>query len=1120
MSDEPKYILKGIQIQLRGGWNRLIAERISVGVVMLILVVASWLLLLLMVEMRLWIPTLWRSILFWVWTSASLLLLGWLVVWPWLFGWIHRSKYQQIARIVTNGKPSLQNRIICLLELCSGKSSASPQPLIDQAVKTLDQEVSQMSLTHQVNWMRILSWSRFLVIPVGLLVILVLAAPQGLQHASVRLFSPGTTFERPTPFSLVLSPGDTQVIKGDSISVIAEAFGAQLPEIVTFQLGTVAETSVRSNQVGADSLGQFVHHENNIRFPLRYRAVAGSVSSPWYKITIVDRPVLRNLQISLDPPAYTGLSTEQLPSGTGHITALQGTQATITINSSMADVHAWLSIDADSNDVIFEESSATIEIHDETTYQILLESRSGVRNLDPITYSITPIVDRYPSVEIISPSASTDMDFELLIPLTIRVQDDFGFSRFTLSWRLSESRFGDTMESYDVLNLPIPSTLEVQYLWDLDATTQLDIVPGDVISYYVTIWDNDGYNGAKKRVSTTQTLRLPSITERYEALESIQENTESNLESLIEDAQQVRDQFDELRDEVRRKQDSSWDDRQNLEALRQTQEMLQNRVDELAQNMAEAAEQMDDHELVSDELLDLFDEIQNVTQEINSPELLEALQELQEAMSDLDPAGMQESLEKFEFNEEMFRERMERTLELFKNFQIQQQLEEAAKRAEDLKNVQDNLAEQTAQDSMMTDPDESLSMQQEQASQEMMSLEEKMQDIAERMSDLKNVPTSQMQQLNQQTASQELPEQMQMNAQQMQSGQMQQANQGQQQMSQAMSQLQSDLSDIQSGMTGQQMSINTAALKQVLSNTLRLSIDQEQLRAEIRDATHESPLLRGFARRQSILATGGALISDSLQSLARHLPQLPRDAQRYAGNALLNMNASVEELTDRDPISAESHGGQSMTSLNDLAFLLSELLEQLMNSSSSSGGGGMSMENMIQQLQQMAQQQDQLNKAMAELFGQPSGERLSPDMQERLNQIAAQQEAMRRQLTDLAQQRDLANRLAGDLERIAQQMEETVRDLQSGQVNRPTRQRQQQILTRLLDASRSLQERGRERRRESQQASEIDRQPPPPLRENMSIDQLQRALIDALESGYTRDYQRLIQRYFELLERQ
>jgi len=1119
MSDESKHILTGIQRQLRTCWNRVITERISVGVVLLILVVASWLALLLMVEMRLWIPTLWRSILFWLWTSTSLFLLTWLVLWPWLYGWIQRSKYQRIARLVTQGKPSLQNRILCLLELCNGNSSQSPQPLIDHAVKSLDQEVSRMSLTNKVNWLHAISWSRFLVVPAGLLIILVLAAPQGLRHASVRLFSPGITFERPTPFSLLVTPGDTQVIKGDSLSIIAKAQGTQLPELVTFELGIATETSVRSHQVHVDSLSQFTHHENNLRFPLRYRAVSGSISSPWYQISIVDRPVLRNLQVTLDSPSYTGLPSQKLPMGTGHITALQGTHATIQMSSSMPDSRAWISIESDSNDVIFHGSSSTIEIHRETTYQILLESSNGVRNLDPITYSITPIFDRYPSVEIISPSASSDMDFEPLVPLTIRVQDDFGFSRFILSWRLSESRFGDTMESYDEMNLPLPSTPEIQYLWDLDGTTQLDIVPGDVISYFVTIWDNDGYNGAKKSVSATQTLRLPSIAERYESLESVQENTESNLKSLIEDAQQVRDQFDELRDEVRRKQDSNWDDRQNLESLQQTQEMLQNRVDELAQTMAEAAQQMDDHELVSDELLDLFDEIQNVTQEINSPELLEALQELQEAMSELDPAAMQESLEKFEFNEDMFRERMERTLELFKNFQIQQQLQEAAKRAEDLKNVQDHLAEQTHQDSMTINP-ESLSMQQQQASQEMMSLEKKMQEIVERMADLQNVPTSQMEQLNQQTASQELPEQMQMNAQQMQSGQMQQANQGQQQMSQTMSQLQSDLSDIQSGMTGQQMTINTAALKLVLNNTLRLSIDQEQLRTEIRSATRESPLLRDFARRQSILATGGALISDSLQSLARNLPQLPRDAQRYAGNALLNMNTSVEELTDRDPLSAESFGGQSMTNLNDLAFLLSELLEQLMNSSSSSGGGGMSMENMIQQLQQMAQQQDQLNKAMAELFGQPTGERLSPDMQERLNQIAAQQEAMRRQLTNLAQERELANQLAGDLERIAEQMEETVRDLQSGQVSRPTRQRQQQILTRLLDASRSLQERGRERRRESQQASEINRQNPPPLPQNMSIDQLQRALIDALESGYTRDYQMLIQRYFELLERQ
>ena len=127
---------------------------------------------------------------------------------------------------------------------------------------------------------------------------------------------------------------------------------------------------------------------------------------------------------------------------------------------------------------------------------------------------------------------------------------------------------------------------------------------------------------------------------------------------------------------------------------------------------------------------------------------------------------------------------------------------------------------------------------------------------------------------------------------------------------------------------------------------------------------------------------------------------------------------------------------------------------------------------------------------------------------------------MRRQLTEMAQERDLANQLAGDLERIAQQMEESIQELQSGQVNRPMRQRQQQILTRLLDASRSLQERGRERKREGQQGSETERVSPLPLQPDMSKDELQRALMNALESGYAKDYQELIQRYFELLQNQ
>lgn len=1116
MSNESRNILIGIQNRLQVCWNRLIAERVTIGLMLLVIVAASWLAVLLMAEMRFWMPSPWRSALFWTWTLACTTLFGWLVIRPWLMGWARRTQYRNIACTVAK-EPAVQNRLVSLLELCSGDASPAPQTLMDQAVHSLNAEVSKLPLIEKVNWHVPLVWSRYAVIPLGILTILLLSAPQGFRDASVRLFSPGTTFERPAPFSLMVTPGDTEVPKGDSLKIIAESIGVTSPDIVTFELRIIGETGTRLQTTKTDSLGRFIHQENNLRLPFRYRAFSGSVSSEWYQVAVIDRPVLRNLQISLHPPAYTGLPIEELPTGTGNITAFQGTSAQIRVRSSIPGTQAWLSLDSNSEDIILNDLAGKIVVHNAASYRILLESPSGVRNLDPIMYSVTPLYDRPPSVKLISPAPRTNMDFDLLIPLTVRVQDDFGFSRFTLSWRHSESRFGDTMDSFREIELSLPTMPEIEFLWDLDLTTGLDIVPGDVISYFVTIWDNDGYNGPKKRSSATQELRLPSITERYEVLEATQDATESGLESLLEEAEVVREEFDELRDELRRKQDASWDDRQSLEGLQQAQDDLQNRVDELARNMAEAAEQMENHDLVSDELLDLFEELQNVTEEINSPELMEALQELQEALSELDPAAMQESLEKFDFNEEMFRERMERALELFKNFQVQQQLEEAARRAEDLRQVQEELAEQTGEEGAQENS-KSLVDEQLLASEEMSALEDKMEEISERMQELQRAPTSQMEQLNEQTQAKELPDNMQQNAQQMQSGQMQQANQGQQQMSQSMQQLQSDLQNIQSGMQGQQMQINLAALKLILSNVLRLSNDQEELRRQIAQSTHESPLLRDFARQQLILETGATIVADSIQSLGRSLPLLSRDVQMHAGNTMLNMSSSIEALTDRNSNIAESYGAQAMTSLNDLAFLLSDLLEQLLNSSSSNGGGGMSMEQMIQQLQQMAAQQNQLNQALEEFFGNPPGERLTSDMQQRLQQIAGQQEAMRRQLAEMAQERDLANQLAGDLERIARQMEESIRELQSGQVNRPTRQRQQQILTRLLDASRSLQERGRERKREGRQVSEIERTGPVSLPQNMTKDELRSALMDALESGYAKDYQELIQRYFELLQ--
>jgi hypothetical protein len=176
------------------------------------------------------------------------------------------------------------------------------------------------------------------------------------------------------------------------------------------------------------------------------------------------------------------------------------------------------------------------------------------------------------------------------------------------------------------------------------------------------------------------------------------------------------------------------------------------------------------------------------------------------------------------------------------------------------------------------------------------------------------------------------------------------------------------------------------------------------------------------------------------------------------------------------------------------------------------------MQQLLQQLQQMSGQQQQINDQIQQLLNDMVGNRLTVDQQERLDQLRSQQEALRRQLEELSRNDEAAGRVLGDLKRIAEQMEESLEEMQRREVGRPLIRRQQQILTRLLDAQRSIRERGREERREGEQARETRRTPPSPLPESSPAERLRRDLLRALEAGYSTDYEELIKRYFELLQ--
>jgi len=1139
MSSLTRQLVDLLRDRLRTARLRLLTTDLAVGIVQLLgALLALWLLLALL-EWAFWLPAAVR----WTFVGVAALLASTLVVMGVVIpilrhaGFLPGREELNLARQVGRTYPEVGDRLLNLLQLADGHHSSSPEPFVDQAVQRLGEPIRDLDFTGIASWQSTKRWSRRVAVPMLAVLVLLLAAPGPFMDATHRVTHPGTTFDRPAPYAIAVSPGDAELIIGEDLTIQVSVTG-EAPEDDPL-IETLVDGELRSRFVNLSpgEAGGLQHTWTNIRYPFRYRITSPLVTTEWFTVTLVERPLVQQLNARLDYPRYSRIPAQVLDTNIGDIAALKGTRVQITASLSGAPAaSASLMFDSGtevSMDVDGRTAGGVFTVQGDDAWRISLVSPDGIENLEPITYRVKSIADASPSAALLSPGALVDLSDEMNVPVLVHITDDFGFSRMTLHYRLSDSRFGTVSETFSSLDITIPYAYqldqEVPFDWDVDDATPLDPVPGDVIDYYVEVWDNDAVGGAKSAQTRVYQLRMPSLAERFQALDDAEDETEKSIEDLLQEADEAREQFEELKEELLENPEAGFHEERLLEQLQERQQDLEESVDAVSERMEELAQDMQENDMVSEQTMDMFNELQDVVEEVRTPELMEALEQLQNAIENMDLNEMQDALEKFEFSENMYQERLERTLDLFKQFRVQQDMEEVQQRAEELAETEDKLAEETAKleneqaqeadgdNQQPSDRNEQLAKEQEQASEDMKALEEKMEEVLQRMEELDNMPSEDMQDLLEDTQDQEMSQQMQENAEQLRNNELQQAGEQQQEMSQQLNQMSSQMNDMQMNMQGAQMQMNIAAIRAALEDILTLSENQERLRLEVLELATDSPLLRDAAQQQVELSEGMAITADSLQAIARDIPQMTRDVQQRAGDTLREMSESTSALTERAARRAAGHQRGAMTSLNELALLLSELLNQQMNGSGA-GQSNQSMEQMMEQLQQMGQQQQQLNQQIQQLLNDMQGQRLTQDMMERLRQMGAQQEQIRNDLRQMNRNRDARNRLLGDLNRVADQMMESIEELQQNRVSRRTVQRQQQILTRLLEASKSMEQRGKDDKREGRTAEELMRESPAALPLPEQMERLRRDLIRALESGYSSDYEGLIRRYFELLQ--
>ncbi|HSN49651.1 MAG TPA: hypothetical protein VLR52_00370, partial [Bacteroidales bacterium] len=320
-------------------------------------------------------------------------------------------------------------------------------------------------------------------------------------------------------------------------------------------------------------------------------------------------------------------------------------------------------------------------------------------------------------------------------------------------------------------------------------------------------------------------------------------------------------------------------------------------------------------------------------------------------------------------------------------------------------------------------------------------------------------------------------------------GKKKESNKSQKDASKKMQDLADKLENMQDEMDSGQQGEDMEKTRAILENLLRVSFDQEDLMTRTKNINRNDPKYLTVMQQQNDLKDDMSMIEDSLYALAKRQVMIKPFIMREAAAINQNIGAAVKNLNDRNIPGAAAKQQFVMTSVNNLALMLNEALKQMENNMQmqskkpgnsscpkpgGKGQGKMSMKTMRQLQEKMNKELQELKQGMQKQGQGKQGQSGQKGMNERLARMAAQQEAIRNQMKKYADQLNEEGDVKGGsgMNPTMKDMEQTEKDLINKRILQETIDRQEKILTRMLESEKAEQQREQEERRKSTEAKD------------------------------------------------
>ena len=963
-----------------------------------------------------------------------------------------KMSHEQAALLIGKFFPEVRDKLLNTLQLSDNLESDSSNELL---VATIEQRTAQLTPIRFSDAVDLKGNLRYLYLFLALLVVLLalmLFLPRFAVQPAQRIINYEQVYEKPLPFSVQLSSEAIEVNQGADAAFSIHVEGNRIPDAFYVK-------SLRGQQVfNKVSVNEFNYVFKNLVHDMSFQVVGGEYISKPIQITVHPNPVLLSYQCKATYPAYIHRANEVFE-GKTRLMVPQGTQLEYVFSLRDCD-SAFVVKDSVNQTLALQSDQAVLSFvaASSTTFDFCCQNAWSQR-FDPLRFTVDVLPDGYPDIRV----ESYDEELSTVVYYSGLIADDYGFTKLLFHCDIKQP-----VERQ--ITLPVVFDRSGQrtsffYHFDMDS---LGVLPGQHLETYFEVWDNDGYHGPKSKRSATFSYYKPSLS----ALDSIAEQAENDILERMsdrsEEASKLKDEIEKMLQELAAKKELDWSDKEKIKDLLEKQTQMEEEWNRLQEEQEKLSDFMKQHDLANEELLKKQEKINELFDELIPDELKKMMEEVERLLDEMPRDKMQQMLQNMKQNNTKMQDLLDRNLSLLEQLKVEKEFNELMDQlnrlGEELQDINDTTSAQQAKQDF----------------EEMMSRLDSLQQKNETLNDPFNM---QKDETLEDAIEQDLDE-----ASEMEDGVDNQSSESSKQKKQSAGKrmqemAQSMMFQMQAG-GEQQMGEDAHLVRILLENVVRSSHQQETLMGEVGHLRSDDPSVSAKIVRQKELADNFVMVKDSLKEMALRQPAIQNFVFDEIATIDLQTGLALKHINDLHFAMAVNNQQRALQSMNNLALMLAESLEEM--ESSMMGSGSCSSNSKPQKgqnskgMQQMKQLQEQLGQQLKQLQQQMQQQGQTTSQQsEELARMAAEQEMIRQGMQQMLDELKSSGQVGDDgLNQIIKDMEKLEEDIVNKRVTKQTIERNRQILSRMLESEKAQQKRDQDEKRKSNEykGSKFDRQ--------------------------------------------